>query len=267
MKKLMFVAAIAAMAGSAFCIESANTVGYASKAVTSGKFYLVAVQFDDTASATKGSIDMNQLIGLSEDFTPGTYEADFAGAPEIQVLNAAGTGYNKYYYISDATDDNDDPLGYNCWADMDGYELKDADKLTLGKGFWFHASATGSITIKGEVTAEASKVINFPANQFMIMANPFPVGFSFADVTTTGITPGTYEADFAGASEVQVLNAAATGYNKFFYSSDATDSNDDPVGYNCWADMDGYILDGNQVEAGASFWIKANAAGSMGFTK
>ena len=150
---------------------------------------------------------------------------------------------------------------------MDGYELKDADKLSLGKGFWFKAVKDGSITVAGEVTSEVSKVVNFPANQFFIMANPFPKAFSFADVTTTGIKPGTYEDSFAGTSEIQVLNAAANGYNKFYYISDATDSEDEYVNYDCWADMDGYILDGTQVDAGASFWIKGNAAGTMGFTK
>ena len=264
MKKVMFGLAAAA-AISAFAIESANTVGYAAKAVEAGKFYLIGVQFNDASSATKGSIDMNALIKLSDEITPGTYDSSFAGAPEMQVLSASG-GYNKYYYISDATDDNDDPLGYDCWADMEGYELKDADKLMMGKGFWFKSMKAGSITIKGEVKAEADATVAFPANQFSIISNPFPKGFSFADVTTTGITPGTYDASFAGASEIQVL-APSGGYNKYYYISDATDSNDDPVGYNCWADMEGYILEGNQVEAGASFWIKGNASGTMGFTK
>ena len=155
------------------------------------------------------------------------------------------TTNDMYYYISDATDDNDDPLGYDCWADSDGYELKDADKLVMGKGFWFKSSTAGSITIKGEVKAEADATVAFPANQFFIMSNPFPKGFSFADVTTAGITPSTYDASFAGASEIQVLSITG-GYDMYYYISDATDSNDDPVGYNCWADSDGYILDGTQ---------------------
>ena len=264
MKKLMFVAAIAAMAGSAFCIESANTVGYASKAVTAGTYYLIGVQFNDAASATKGSISMNSLIGLSSEITAGTYASDFADTPEILVLKASG-GYEKYYYISDATDDNDDELGYDCWADMDGYELKAADNLVLGKGFWFKSPKyTGTISIRGEVTAEAEKVASFPNGTYEIIANPLPMAFSFANVTVTGITPGLYDADFAGAAEILTLKASG-GYEKFYYISDATDSNDDPVGYNCWADMDGYILEGNQVQAGESFWIKGNAAGTMGF--
>ena len=266
MKKVMFgLAAAAAIA--AFGIESANVVGYTSKAVEAGKYYLIGVQFNDAADATKGSIDMNSLIKLSETITPGTYDSSFAGAPEILVLNAAGTGYDVYYYISDATDDSDDPLGYDCWADTDGYELKDADKLVMGKGFWFKSMIAGSITVSGEVSAEANTVVNFPAGSYVILSNPFPKAFSLANIITTGITPGTYDASFAGASEILTLNATATGYDMYYYISDATDDKDDPVGYNCWADTDGYILEGNQVDAGASFWIKGNAAGSIGFTK
>lgn len=240
-------------------------VGYTTKTVEAGKFYLVGAQFNKTGD-TAGAVDVNDLISLSASILPGEYDSDFAGAPEIQALSAGG-GYNKYYYISDATDDYDVPLGFNCWADNDGYQLKDADKIAIGKGFWFKSAQAGTITISGEVKAEANAVVNFPGNQFFIMANPFPKAFSFADVTTTGVTPGEYDADFAGASEIQVLSATG-GYNKYYFISDATDSDDEPVGYNCWADNDGYILNGvNQVEAGASFWIKGNAAGTMGFTK
>ena len=45
MKKLMFVAAIAAMAGSAFCIESANTVGYNTLGLVNGDFNWVCHSF------------------------------------------------------------------------------------------------------------------------------------------------------------------------------------------------------------------------------
>ena len=174
-------------------VESSNVVGYTTKSVEGGKFYLVGTQFNKTGDAA-GAIDVNDLITLSSSIIPGEYDSDFVGAPEIQALNAAGTGYNKYYYISDATDDDDEPLGFNCWADIDGYQLKDSDKIAIGKGFWLKPSAAGTITVAGEVKAEANAVVNFPANQFFIMANPFPKDLSFADVTTTGVTPGEYDA-------------------------------------------------------------------------
>ena len=243
-------------------VESANVVGYTGKTVEAGKFIMVGVQFNKTADAS-GKIDMNDLIKLSDEIKPGEFDTDFAGAPEIQVFN--GTAYDKYYFISDATDDDDKPLGFNCWADLDGYQLKESDKLDLGKGFWFKSSQAGTVTVLGEVKAEADAVVAFPANNFAIIANPFPRAFSFADVPTTGVTPGEFDADFAGASEIQVFNG--TAYDKYYYISDATDANDEYVGYNCWADLDGYILEGDQVDAGASFWIKANGSGTMGFTR
>ena len=246
-------------------VESSNVVGYTGKTVEAGKYYLIGTQFDKAGEAT-GAIDMNDLVSLSSEIVPGTYDDDFATAPMIQVLNASGSGYNLYYYISDATDSDDTPLGYNCWADTDGYELSEADRLSLGKGFWFKSQVSGTVTISGEVLGSASKVVNFPGAQFYIMANPYPKAVSLANVATSGVTPGLYDDDFATAPMIQVLNSSATGYNLYYYISDATDSNDDPIGYNCWADTDGYVLEGTQVDAGASFWIKSATAGSIGFS-
>ncbi len=263
MKKIMFAAALAVAFAATAEIESANTVGYTTTTIAADTYYLIGVQFTGTGSTTE-KIDMNSLMKLSASITPGTYDSDFVGAPQIQVLKASG-GYKSYFYISDATDDNDDPLGYNCWADIDGYELTSADELSLASGFWFKASTAGTLSVAGQVLGSASKVVSFPADTFYIMSSPYPQAFSLANVTTTGVTPGTYAADFANCASIQVLKATG-GYKSYFYISDATDDNDDEVGYNCWADIDGYILDGNQVEAGASFWIKSPTAGSMGFS-
>ena len=138
----MFSALCAAVGSQA--LESANVVGYTTKTVEAGKFYLIAVQFNDASSSTKGSIDMNSLIKLSPEITAGTYAASFAGASEIQVLNAAATGYDMYYYISDATDTNDDPVGYNCWSDMDGYILE-GNQVEAGASFWIKGNAAGTM--------------------------------------------------------------------------------------------------------------------------
>ena len=263
MKKLMFVAA-AAIASSAFCIESANTVGYTAKAVEAGKYYLIGTQFDKAGTDSAGSIDMNDLIKLSSTIEAGLYDDDFATAPQIQVLSAAG-GYNKYFYISDGTDETDAELGYDCWCDGGGYELDDTAKLALGKGFWFTSPvANGTITTAGQVSEMASATLNFPADKFTILCNPYPVAVALQSLTTTA-TPGTYEDDFDTAPQIQVLSAAG-GYNKYFYISDGTDENDDELGYNAWCDGGGYELEGTQIDAGAAFWITAPVAGSVTFS-
>ena len=261
----MFAAAIAAAFAATAEIESANTVGYTSKDVTAGKFYLIGAQFDKAGTTSAGSVDMNDLIKLSSTIEAGTFADDFVTAPKISVLNAAG-GYANYFYISDGTDDNDDDLGYDCWCDDYGYELTDSAKLALGKGFWFSSPSTsGTITTVGQVSEIASVTLSFPADKFMILCNPYPVAVPLQSLTTSA-TPGAFADDFATAPKISVLNAAG-GYANYFYISDGTDDNDDDLGFNAWCDDYGYELSGTQIDAGAAFWISAPAAGSVTFTR
>ena len=263
MKKVMFgLAAAAAIA--AFGIESANVVGYTSKDVTAGKYYLIGTQFDAAGTTSAGRIDMNDLIKLSETLAPGLYDDDFATAPQIQVQKPAG-GYNMYFYISDGTDEDDNELGYAAWCDEDGYELTEAAKLELGKGFWFYSPTTsGTITAAGQVTEAASKTLSFTAGKYTILCNPYPTAVSLQSLTTTA-TPGLYDDDFATAPQIQVMKPAG-GYNMYFYISDGTDDDDNELGINAWCDEDGYELSGAQIDAGAAFWIYSpTTSGSITF--
>lgn len=147
MKKLMIAASAALCAAVGFGeIQSDNTVGYTSKAVEAGRFYLIGTQFDKTGTTSAGSVDMNDLITLSSTITAGLYDDDFATAPKISVLNAAG-GYANYFYISDGTYDDgaDTPLGFDAWCDENGYELK-GTQIDAGAAFWISAPAAGSVT-------------------------------------------------------------------------------------------------------------------------
>ena len=263
MKKLMFAAAMAAAFAATAEIESANTVGYTSKDVEAGKYYLIGTQFDKAGTTSAGSIDMNDLIKLSSTITAGLYDDDFATAPKISVVNAAG-GYTTYYYISDGTDENDDELGFDCWCDKDGYELDDSAKLSLGKGFWFYPPVNGTITTVGQVSDMASVTLSFVADTYAILCNPYPVAVALQSLTTSA-TPGLYDDDFATAPKISILNAAG-GYATYYYISDGTDENDDELGVNAWCDKDGYELEGTQIDAGAAFWITAPAAGSVTFS-
>ena len=239
-------------------------VGYTTKTVEAGKYYLVGTQFDETGTTTAGRTDMNKLISLSSTLTPGLYDDDFATAPQIQVQKPAG-GYNTYYYISDGTDDNDDELGYDAWCDVDGYELTDTMKLVLGKGFWFYSPTTGgTITTAGQVFEAKSKTIEFPADMFTIICNPYPTAVALQSLTTS-TTPGLYDDDFATAPQIQVQKPTG-GYNTYYYISDGTDDNDDELGYNAWCDVDGYELKGTQIDAGAAVWIKSPVTGSVTFS-
>ena len=247
-------------------IESANTVGYTTKTVEAGKYYLIGTQFDEAGTTTAGRADMNKLISLSASLTPGLYDDNFKTAPQIQVQKPTGVGYNMYYYISDGTDENDDPLGYDTWCDKDGYELDDSAKLALGKGFWFYSRSTsGTITVAGQVSEAPSKTISFPADQFTIICNPYPAAVALQSLTTSA-TAGLYDDNFKTAPQIQVQKATGVGYNMYYYISDGTDENDDELGKDAWCDKDGYELDGTQIDAGAAVWIKSPVAGSVTFT-
>ena len=264
MKKLMFTAAVAA-AGLAFGLESANTVGYTTKEVTAGKYYLIGTQFDKAGTTTAGRVDMNDLIKLSSELAPGLYSDDFATAPQISVLTAAG-GYTPFYYISDGTDDTDADLGYAAWCDADGYELTEEMKLELGKGFWFYSpTSSGTLTTIGQVSDAASTTLSFTVGKYSIFCNPYPVAVSLQSLTTSA-TPGAYGDDFATAPQISVLTAVG-GYTPYYYISDGTDETDADLGYNAWCDADGYELSGAQIDAGAAFWIYSpTTSGSITFS-
>ena len=86
------------------------------------------------------------------------------------------------------------------------------------------------------------------------------------DSSTDSVSDGTDTPDITGSVN-DSLDTPGVDTDPVSNGTNLPDSNDDPVGYNCWADSDGYILEGNQVDAGASFWIKGNASGTIGFTK
>ena len=250
-------------------ITSANTVGYTSQEVKAGQFYMVAVQFSDVGAADVANF--NSFINTT--CTPGEYGdgSDFSmgDAPQIQVLNANGLTYTKYYYISDAYDTEDNPVSGNCWADANGYIATSADQLALSKGFWFKSMTAGTITCSGQVSASSDIGNTVTADQFNIVANSYPVALDLNAPTSTNFTPGEYGdgSDFSmgNAPQVQVLNANGLTYTKYYYISDAYDSTDNPVAGNCWADANGYIATGTQVPVGQSFWVKSASAGTFTF--
>ena len=252
-------------------ITSANTVGYSGQSVVAGQFYMVAVQFADVGAATDVA-NFNNFFATT--CAPGEYgdgsDGTMANAPQIQVLNSDGATYTKFYYINDAYDSNDTPVSGNCWADDNGYIVTAGDVIALSKGFWFKAMAAGTITASGQVSA-TSEIGNSPtANQFNIVANPYPVALGLNSAETASFTPGEYgdgsDGTMANAPQVQVLNSDGATYTKFYYINDAYDSNDNPVSGNCWADDNGYIATGTQVPVGQSFWVKSASAGTFTFS-
>jgi hypothetical protein len=135
MKKLVTLAC-ALVAASAFAVESANTVGYTTQAIAADTYYMIGVQFETVGG---GAITFDNLITMSGVLAYDDGDDDCA---EIQFFT--GSGYNHYYYITDAWDANDEPLNKDAWA-FDGYECE-GTSVPAGKSFWIKSNDAGSIT-------------------------------------------------------------------------------------------------------------------------
>ncbi len=243
-------------------------MGYSSQDVKAGQFYMVAVQFADVG-ASADVANFNNFFSTT--CAPGEYASMRSDAPMIEVLQSNGLGYDFYYYISDALDSDGAPVDGPCWADQYGDRVTDADLQALSKGFWFKAFDDGTITCAGQVSNTA-EIKNSPtANQFNIVANPYPVPLALNSIVSADFTPGEYGTDGSsmrsGAPMIEVLQSNGLGYDFYYYISDAFDSDGQPVEGACWADQYGDAATGTQVPVGQSFWVKSASAGSFTFAK
>ena len=231
---------------------------------------MVAVQFADV-NAAMDVANFNNFFATT--CTAGEYgdgtDPSMSNAPQIQVLQSNGLGYDKYFYICDAYDSSDNPVAGNCWADENGYIAAADDMLALSKGFWFKAMSAGTVTCSGQVSATAKIGNTVTANQFNIVGNPYPVALDLNGAKSENFIAGAYgdgtDPSMSAAPQIQVLQSNGLGYDKYFYINDAYDSTDNPVAGNCWADENGYITTGTQVPVGQSFWVKSESAGTFTF--
>ena len=249
------LAAGIAMADTA--VESANIVGYTEQSVASDTYYMVGVQFGQVGGEV-AAISFNDLIQMSGVSAVSYFDMETDAA---QILVNTATGYDFYYYISDAYDTDGNEV--EGWADGEGNLVETADK-NLGDGFWFKTATVNSgasIKVLGEVSQVKSKTVDF-ANGWSIIANPFPVDTELLNVITTGIPAVSYfdmETDAA-----QILVNTASGYDFYYYISDAYDTDGNEV--EGWADGEGNACVGVQVKAGEAFWVNSACAGSLTFT-
>ena len=146
MKKLMFVAALAAV-GSAFALESANVVGYANDALTSTQWKSVCSQFIKIGSKDGSDMKLGELIPggpwgygtdliklLTKDATldfDAVYVTWDSLPPKQQKKYAKETFVNGWYKLSGSA------------ADIEGGSINDTT-IPAGSGFLAQSSTTGA---------------------------------------------------------------------------------------------------------------------------
>ena len=249
MKKLMFAAAVAATAGIAGAIESANTVGYTTQTVPNNTFAMVGVQFEGVGTSN-GEIAINDFITGDIGGTDYDDADEFLDtATEIQVWG--GYGYTFYYYLN-----AHDAYAQGWCDDWGDYTT---DTLAAGTAVWYHDRTGGStITTPGQVVTSAQPEVVVPNNTFMMAANFKPIELQLNDatqITFDGIVGTPYDDgdEFLDtATEIQVWGGY--GYT-FYYYLTAHDGN--PAG---WCDDWGDYLDPESatgIPAGRGFWAHA----------
>ena len=239
-------------------------MGYATDTVAQGKFAIKSLGFEGVAD---GSTDVNDIL---TGFTGVNFDESYEfqkTAPQIQVLNAAGTGYTIYYYLNDGY--VDDSTFVEGWCDSDG-TLVNLD-ITPGTAFWVKIpGGDTATTAAGAVSNESSVDVNIAANKFTLLGNAFPIAvtlngsaFCSDDITGVDFDEG-YEFQKT-APQIQVLNAAGTGYTIYYYLNDGYV--DDSTFVEGWCDSDGTLVSDTTIGVGSGFWIKSPAAMTATFKK
>ena len=243
-------------------------VGYNTKSVAANKNFIIGAQFEGVGQ--NATVSFDQLLKPNQVGAWEDGDDDLGNAPMI-MANVNGA-YEYYYYISNATDENDDEVGFDCWADSDGYILTDSEIQALGNGFWIRfkqTATTPDMNFAGQVDNGSTVSVTLKANDNKIVCNPFPTtlnldNLSFAD----GITPGEWADGDDTLGNAPMIMAFVNGtYQYYYYISNAVDEDENDIGYDCWADSDGFILPTSKNPAIATgFWLRCAKAGKAVFT-
>lgn len=265
MKKLMFGLSVAVAAG-AMAIESANVVGYSTKAAEQGKFIILGAQFDQV----DGSKALNGLITGVEGVAYDDDNLFKTTAAQVQIPNSTG-GYNTYFYLSDGWFDDNGKDGYKPgWCDAAGVLVD--DELIPSIAQWLRSTPGNAIAnVAGAVPEDASVSVSCPA-VFALRANayPVPVVLNSDTMTSADIVGVAYDDNNAfktTAPQLQVPNVTG-GYNTYFYLTDGWYDNNGADGYKPgWCDAAGVLVD-DAIPVAQGFWTKGvTGAFTLTFTK
>ena len=175
MKKLMFVAAVAAgFAAFGDGIESANTVGY--------QTYLSGAGIENIGAAFA---PINQSHEWTA--TASIYDTDAVGGDVVMFLNTDIFDLDYYQFNGY---DGSTPQGwtYNTSDPDTGDPIQQSvASFTLGKGqvtYCQPADGVSGFTTAGEVQGGASATVTFEDDGFFEFVNPFPKATTLGDLET-----------------------------------------------------------------------------------
>ena len=165
MKKIMFVAAVAAGLGVfADGIESANTVGYGQNSLREG-YTLVAAQFTGFGGT---QLPLTGLTAVGEDTSDNV---------TLSTVDEYGTAVDTYAW-------NDWAAATPCWVN-DSFEPVEGVTVTPGLAFWTSGSADGQKIMSAGEVGLSDVVVNLREG-YTLVGNPFPVSIALQDIVAGG---------------------------------------------------------------------------------
>ena len=183
MKKLMFVAAVAAgMVAFGDAIESQNIVGYQNKAVTEGNYNFMVATFDKVnplATYTLADISVN------DDFVVSTLS--FLNPANAATKSFVIDGYTAdqffYYFESDlvGTAFEGQPGWY--FVDEDEGNMHSANSIAVpfGSSFYIEGAENAAVVFSGTV-ANTDTPIDVVEGAYNFMGNCSPANLTLADI-------------------------------------------------------------------------------------
>lgn len=200
---------------------------------------MISAQFDNVGGVGAGMALKNLVKGVPF----GT---------ELQLLAASG-GYDLYYYIEEAYDEDTDNF-IEGWAD--GGDNLATIKFAPGTAFWLKTPADCSANIAGQILSDASKVVSVAAGQYSMIANPYPMAVNPNEIGWTGLSYN---------DEMQVL-ADVGGYDLYYYIEEAYDEVADDF-VEGWADGGDNLIVDPIIPVGQGAWLKPTSAVTIEWSK
>ena len=259
----MFGLSVAVAAG-AMAIESANVVGYSTKAAEQGKFIILGAQFDQV----DGSKALNGLITGVEGVAYDDDNLFQTTAAQVQIPSA--NGYDTYYYLSDGWYDDNGSDGYKAgWCN--GYGVLVDAELIPGVAMWLK-SVPGNATanVAGAVPEDSSVDVACPVT-FALRANafPMPIALNSSTMTSANIIGVAYDDnDVFRTTAPQIQIPSANGYDTYYYLTDGWYDDHGADGYKAgWCNGYGVLVDA-EIPVAQGFWTKGvTGAFTLTFTK
>ena len=244
-------------------VYSANTVGYTRVAVNSG-LNLLGSSFVQVGSGEaldiNDAIKVSELPGLTDDFS------DFATMVKLWT----GTGYRTYGYVTAEQANDEENWGWpesgDKWILGDMTDIA-AVQVPAGDGFWVQTTGTGSVTLIGQVPAEAETAVNIIPGLNLVSC-PYAKEINIQDVKVNGL-PGLTE-DFSDFATMIKL-WTGTGYRTYGYVTTEQANDEENWGWpesgDKWILGDMTDIADVTIPAGAGFWIQTTGTGSVTFAK